>query len=188
VFDWAHSTPEGAVKVITVGGKPDIPARVAEQNVIVDWKCTTQPITNWWVERFHTIGHQVRIYIAMMRFHYGIYVESAYIDGIHIGEHASADDAKWKTLKTPRSKMFGPFTFSSAQLQDTWRWINTLAEARAVYEREGFWPQSESHCSAYGGCIYKGICGKPEGVRNALKARDFKVWKSEGLLLSGADK
>lgn len=186
-FQWPLQTEFG-VELQTVAGKPDMPCRVAGQNVIVDLKCTTGWVNEWWAKKFSTIGHQLRIYMAMLQQHYGIYVTAAYVDGVYMGEKAAEPDSYWKTVKSTRGKLFGPFNFTKSQLEETWQWVNNWNATRELFAEKGVWPQNEDHCSSYGGCEYATLCSRSPVVRESLKAREYVVWESDGILLSGADR
>lgn len=54
-------------------------------------------------------------------------------------------------------------------LADTHYWIKQ-AEARAA---EGRWPMNDKSCGNYGGCPFRGICGKDPAVRQTFLQSDF---------------
>jgi len=187
VFDWPKIGKHGGVELLRVGGKPDVPGIVAGQKALVDWKCTTQPVNRWWSMKFETIGHQLRIYMAMLRHAYGIEAECAYVDGIHIGTRADEGVAYWNRVQSVRSKLFGPFNFTNAQLDETWDWIYGLGKTRGLYERLGVWPQNEGHCGDYGGCEFRLVCGSTPQIRNSIIEQEYVRWEPKGVLVSGAD-
>lgn len=187
VFDWPVQRPDSSIDIQRVGGKPDIPAIVAGQRAIVDWKCSTQYINIWWAKKFSVIGHQLRIYMSMLRHAYGIKTECAYVDGIHIGKNANKGPSYWNTVKSVRSQLLGPFNFTESQLSETWDWINTWGKARELFEQEGNFPQNEGACTNYGGCEFSSLCGMSPAVRKARMLQEFKQWTPKGVLVSGAD-
>lgn len=187
-FQWPLLQEDGSVELLDVAGKPDMPCVVAGQNVIVDLKCTTQNVNVWWAKKFSNIGHQLRIYMSMLRHHYGIYVTGAYVDGVHIGENVGKPDSYWRGVQSVRSRLFGPFNFGNGELEDTWKWVKGLQKTREFYEKEGMWPQNEGHCNSYGGCKFLKLCSSSPKLRGMLKAREFETWESDGILVSGADK
>lgn len=185
-FDWPV-VRNGQIEMLRLGGKPDIPALVCGSTAIVDWKCTTQYVTNYWAKKF-SIGHQLRTYMAMLRHAYGIEVTTAYVDGVHMGAKASASDAEWKKLTSVRSKLFGPYHFDEKQLQETWDWYRTAEELKQKYAELNYYPQNENACSGFGGCMFQGLCAKSPRSRKAAKMQDFMIApERSGMLLSGAD-
>lgn len=186
VFDWPVIR-NGEVEMLRIGGKPDIPALVCGTTAIVDWKCTTQYVSNYWAKKF-SIGHQLRTYIAMLRHAYGIDVKTAYVDGVHMGAKAAANDAEWKKMTSVRSKLFGPYHFDEKQLQETWDWYHVGEEMKAKYAELDHYPQNENACSGFGGCMFQNLCGKSPRSRTAAKMSDFvQMPERSGMLLSGAD-
>ena len=183
VFQW----PSAKGELLTIGGKPDIPAIVCGTTAIVDWKCSTQYITDYWAKKFH-IGHQLRTYIAMLRHEYGIKVDTAYVDGIHMGVKAAEGDAAWKNLKSVRSKLFGPYHFDEQQMEETWTWYKTGLELQRFYAENGHYPQNEGACGNYGGCEFGTLCSRSPRSRAAKKMSEYIVRPEHtGALLSGAD-
>lgn len=185
-FEWP-AFRNGALELLCIGGKPDIPARVSGEAVIVDWKCSTQYITNFWAKKFSVVGHQLRTYIAMLRHAYGIEVKAAYVDGVHIGAKAASGDEAWKNLESQRSKLFGPFYFDAQLLQETWEWYYAGQEQRRLYESLNYWPQNERACQNFGGCQFQTLCSASPRVRRAREMSEFEVRRPTGALLSGAD-
>lgn len=173
-FDWPMLQDNGEVELIRVTGIPDIPAVVAGQKAVVDWKCTTMYVNDWWAKKFSVIGHQLRTYMEMLRHEYGITVDTAYVDGIFIGKNAAEDDKYWKTVKSVRSKLFGPFNFTESQRKETWHWYNTAEKLKNLHRETGYWPQNEGACGMYGGCEFQNLCGMSPKVREARAASLFR--------------
>jgi len=111
-FDWPQLI-DGNLEMLKVTGIPDLPAIVAGQKAIVDWKCSTMYINDWWAKKFSVIGHQLRTYMEMLRHEYGIQTETACVDGIHIGKKAAEGPEAWVKLKSSRSRLFGPSNYYS---------------------------------------------------------------------------
>lgn len=175
-FDWPMQLGD-KLDLIKVTGIPDIPALVAGQQVVVDWKCSTLHVNDWWAKKFSVIGHQLRTYMEMMRHEYGIQTVAAYVDGIHIGPKAAQDDKAWSKLKSVRSRLFGPYNFTESQRRETWQWYRSGEKIRELHEAEGFWPQNEGACSDYGGCEFQSLCGISPVVREANAAQMYRQKK-----------
>ena len=175
-FDWPYEY-NGEVKIIQATGIPDIPAKVAGQNVIVDWKCSTMYITDWWSKKYTDIGHQLKTYMEMLRHEYGIETQAAYIDGINMGKKASESAKVWKNLSSYRSKLFGPFNFTDAQRKETWEWYNSGYELRKHFAAQNHWPQNEGACSMYGGCEFLQLCQMNPKVREAKAPQLYQIKK-----------
>jgi len=159
-FDWPRLLPSGQVELIQVTGIPDIPALVAGEKCIVDWKCTKSYISDYWAMKFSKIGHQLRTYTALLRHRYGIEVTAARVDGIHMGKNATNS-----SFNGTRRRLFGPYRFTEAQLEETWEWYKSLMDVREFYEKEGVWPQNELACKDFGGCEYLYICQQPTKIQ-----------------------
>ena len=173
-FDWPREW-KGELDMVKVTGIPDIPAKVAGQNVIVDWKCSTMYISDFWSKKFSVVGHQLRTYMEMLRHHYGIETTAAYVDGIHMGKKAAESAKAWKSLSTQRSRLIGPFNFTEAQRQETWEWYKLGEEMRKFFAEQGHWPQNEGACGSFSGCEFQKLCGMSPRVREAKGAMLYKI-------------
>ena len=173
-FDWPR-IKNGKVELINVTGIPDIPALIAGQRAVVDWKCTTGYVTDWWAKKFSVIGHQLKTYMALLRHAYGIEVECAYVDGVYMGKMASQDDEKWKKRTSARSRLFGPYNFTASQLAETWEWYKIKQKEIEFYRAEGYFPQDESSCPNYGGCDFIPLCNTAPGARDARKESSYRI-------------
>jgi len=172
-FDWPMLR-NGELDMISVTGIPDLPAKVAGQRAVIDWKCTTMYVNDWWAKKFSVIGHQLRTYMEMLRHQYGIETDVAYVDGIHIGKKAAEGPKAWKGLKSVRSRLFGPFNFTESQRRETWEWYKVGEKQREFFAAEGIWPQNEGACSDYGGCDFQKLCGMSPVVRKARSQQMFR--------------
>lgn len=180
VFDW----PDADGNLLRLGGMLDMTAEISGQKFIIDNKCTTGWLNDYWALNFK-IGHQFRIYAAAMQVLTGEVYDGVYINGVYIGQPPKSG---WKNVKSVPSKLFGPFYFTPAHLAETRAWAQTWANSIEMWKATGHFPQNERACGDYGGCPFMDLCDKPaELVKNAHARRNFVRRKDFGVLVSGAD-
>ena len=180
-FVWPHSKTGEELKL---GGIPDLPTAFASQNYIVDNKFTTGWLNQQWASNFQ-LGHQFRIYCAMLKHTTGVEYDGAYVNGIYMGEPPKSG---WKKVKSVQNKLLGPFRYTQEHLDETWEWVKAHQTHRELCEASGTWPQNEKSCGYYGGCDYLDLCERSPKVRPAIKQMLYRIKEEpDGSLVSGAD-
>jgi hypothetical protein len=66
------------------------------------------------------------------------------------------------------------FTYrTEEQLQE---WVDGLQywfATAETYAKENYWPMNDTACDKFGGCMFRGICSKDPGVRQAFLDSNF---------------
>lgn len=194
VFEWAQ-----AGETLRVGGKPDLPLVLSNGGglYVVDNKFTTSWISEHWALKFK-IGHQLRIYAAMLESRLGERVVGGFINAVYMGPEACDPPEAWRGGKDTNGKrwagrksvpsMLIPIDFSPAKLAETWRWVKATQASEHLFQELDIWPQNEQACGDYGGCEYLDLCKQATpAVRKALMSTQYRRWTPTGLLRSGAD-
>jgi hypothetical protein len=175
------------------GGKIDYAGTADGEYAIIDNKSTRQWISEHWVQRY-AFSHQFRGYLAIMRELTDLPFDRVYINGIYTGKEAADPDHKWANRTTRRSKLFGPFIYSTQHLEETkaWakRWLQFRDWARADTPTLGAdaWPQNDKACFQYGDpCDYFELCKRSPHIREASIKALYQIRSFNGVLASGAD-
>ena len=162
--------------------KVDFPAMGATGPTIIDRKCKVGWLNEWSIAKSIGVNHQLRLYTYIMRELTGMPFDTGMIEGIYIGEYATDDEAKWAKRKSVPFKMFGPFIFSDAELEETLRWASQTqadiarrdemqAELESEYP-ELAWPQNDK--GGCGSCEFKDLCDLPDFARPAAVRQGYE--------------
>jgi hypothetical protein len=166
LFEW---------KGVALRGAPDLVLRDANGAYIVtDTKC---PTSSWISDHYwlkFTLGHQLRLYAAMVSQEKGVVVERGLINAIYCGEKALDPPDAWKKRKSVPSAL-REFSFTQHQIEEAARWVQGLVAQRDHHHLTGFWPRNEGACDDYGGCEFRDLCGAPSEM--AAKARMMSNFK-----------
>lgn len=148
---------------------PDLVLRDAKGRLIVtDTKCPTSSwISDHYWLRF-AVGHQLKLYAAMMQETTGEKCEVGLINAIYCGEKALDPPEAWKKRKSVPSAL-REYAFTQHHLDETWRWVAGLIAQRDAHAATGFWPRNEGACDQYSGCEYASLCQAPSAM--AAQAR-----------------
>jgi len=180
IFEWPNA--DGS-ELLTLGGKPDLPVKFPTGSYyIVDHKWTTLWLNSYWENQFK-IGHQLKIYAAMMRQREGIHFEGGYINAVYMGKPPKSD---WSKIASSPTRLV-QIDFTPAHLAETWEWVKALQAEEKLWEELEIWPQDEKACGNYGGCEFLELCQATGALRESLMRTKFEEWKPTGVLLSGAD-
>jgi len=181
VFQWPSA--DGS-ELLTIGGKPDLPVKFSTgAHYIVDHKWTTLWLNSFWEKQFK-VGHQLRIYAAMMQHREGIVFDGGYINAVYMGKSPKGE---WSKLASSPTRLV-QVDFTPAHLEETWAWVKALQKEEELWQELGTWPQDEKACGNYGGCEFLELCEAPPGaLRESLMRTKFEEWEPTGILLSGAD-
>lgn len=154
---------------VALRGAPDLVLRDAKGAFIVtDTKCPTSSwISDHYWLRF-TLGHQLRLYAAMVASKEGVVVEKGLINAIYCGEKALDPPDAWKKRKSVPSAL-REYSFTQHQIDEAARWVEGLVAQRDHHHLTGRWPRNEGACDAYGGCEFRDLCSAPSEM--AAKAR-----------------
>lgn len=169
---------------IVYAGKLDWPTTISGYDYIVDHKCTSQSLSQWWADRY-AFSHQLRGYVAILQILTGRKFAGAFVNAIHMGPNATRPPSEWAKLKGEPFRLFGPYNYGDAMLAETrdWakRWLRIIDEHRKL---GGAWPQNDKSC---GFCSFKEVCRANPKVRPMILAKDFVKRPITGVLASGAD-
>jgi hypothetical protein len=168
-FQWPHGG-----KLVTLRGIPDFALRDEKGRVWpLDIKCTTGWLSDHWLMQFR-IGHQLRIYAAMLQQLEGVEIAGGLINAVYMGDKALDETDAWKRRKSVPSALHR-IDFTQSQIDETHEWVRGLEAIEATCETTGLWPRNEKACGNYGGCMFLPLCSAPsEAMRNALKLTRFK--------------
>lgn len=180
VVEWPHPFTG---EVLEIGGKVDLPTAMTTQNYIVDHKFTTSWVNSRWATRFQ-IGHQFRIYVAMLQVLTGQKFEGAYVNAVYMGQPPKSG---WDNVKSNPNTLYGPFHYTDEHLAETWEWAAGLMRTAELYEELDWWPQNEASCTMYSGCDYLDICERSPAMRPFVEKQLYRVKEPSGVLVSGAD-
>ncbi len=180
------------------GGKMDLPVVGASgDHYLIDHKFTSQWVTASWAQRY-AASHQFRGYTLMMRLLTGIDFKGVFINGIHMGKNATDDPSKWVGRSSKPFGLFGPYEYTTPQLDETKGWVKAWAgedryrqeEMKLAVLRSGpdaperFWPQNDRACTF---CEFAEVCAASPVVRPSILKRHFEEFTPSGFLASGAD-
>ena len=149
---------------ITFCGHLDRIARLNDEPYIVDIKTTGGTISPRFFEEFSP-GNQFSMYCLAGRVAFGQRVRGVIVDGMQVAVGFT------RSLR-------GLVLRSEAQLNewiaDAKRWIGVMHQAAEA----DHWPQNDKACHHYGGCPYRGVCGRSPGARSVVLEQDFtrRVW------------
>lgn len=177
--------------------KIDFPAMGATGPAIIDRKCKVGWLNEWSIAKTYGVGHQLKLYTAVMRELTGMPFDTGWLEGIYIGEYATDDEEKWAKRKSVPFKMFGPYVFTDEELQETLLWASQTQadiarrdEQQAEYEEQGLspelaWPQNDkAQCTS---CDFKDLCDLPSFARPAAVASDFETRKRHNSFASSEE-
>jgi len=165
--------PEGA----TLCGYMDRVVRFQDNAYVLDNKTTgasisTEKGSEAYFRNF-TPDNQVTAYTFAAREAFGIPVRGVIIDAMQI--------AKTKT------EFARQIIHRTTKQVEEWRrglnvWVRqavlssaALLDAKTDEEKLSLFPMNETSCHKYGGCSYRGICGRDPSVRQAFLETDFEV-------------
>ena len=180
VFDWPNAKTG---EILRIGGKPDLPVKFPTgAYYIVDHKWTTMWLNSYWENQFR-IGHQLKIYAAMMQERERLAFEGGYINAVYMGKEPKSG---WDKIQSSPTRLV-QIDFSSAHLAETWEWVKALQAEEKLWTELDIWPQDEKACGNYGGCEFLELCQATGALRESLMRTKFEAWRPTGILVSGAD-
>lgn len=129
-------------------------------NYVTDRKTTKSAITpRYWAQ--FTPNNQMSLYFMAGQLVLNKPIKGILIDAVEIGAGYSRFQ-RHPVYRTPGQQ--------EEWLRDTYTWIMIAMQ----YATEGHWPMNDKSCSNYGGCEFRGICGKDPKVRKMfLKNEGF---------------
>lgn len=155
--------PNHILKTITFCGHLDRVTYLEGTPYVVDMKTTMNTLGGDSSFRFFAgfdPDSQFSGYCFGSHAEYGIPVRGVIVEGIQIA----------KTF-TRFERGISHRTF--AQI-DEWRTDTSVWIGHAVqYAEMNYWPRNEKSCHKWGGCAFRGICGRDPHVRDAFLATDF---------------
>lgn len=180
---------------LVYAGLIDLPASLHGELYIVDHKTTGQWVTERWARKYAR-SYQLKGYVAILEKLLGRRVAGIYVNGIYTGKEAADDKSKWSKRTSSRSRMFGPFVYSPAEIDEVQSWATGWIHTRDVYsvlaaslDARGLdpalaWPQNDRACDF---CAFEPICGASPAAREAVIRMKYKERVLTGVLASGAD-
>jgi hypothetical protein len=149
---------------VLVCGHLDRLALLNDVPYIADAKTTGGAIDQRWFQHF-TPDNQFSLYHAAGQIVYDLPVAGVIVDGIEVGAGFTRF-GRGMISRTPAQ--------SAEWLSATAWWVRSMEESAARRE----WPQNEKSCGFYGGCPFRGLCGKtPQGREVWIKTEyDSRVW------------
>ena len=154
-------------EILNLRGIPDLAVKFPTgAYYIVDHKWTTMWLNSWWESQFK-VGHQLRLYAALMQQREGITFEGGYINAVYMGKPPKSD---WSKIASSPTRLV-QVDFSPAHLDETWEWASALQKTEKFYEKLGIWPQDEKACGNYGGCDFLELCSVPPGALRESRMR-----------------
>jgi hypothetical protein len=130
--------------------------------VVTDYKTTSGALDDKWMAQFSP-NIQVSGYLfACNMLLKSLPMDQMLIDGVE--------------LKVNFNRFFRAFAKRDEdQLDEFVR--NTCAHIRLaeMYAAENYWPMNEKSCGNYGGCVFRGVCGKSPSVRDIWLQGDFQA-------------
>ncbi len=165
-FEWEH--PEYGT--VTLRGIPDFVMKSGNKTYVVDLKCTTMWITDQWMHQFE-IGHQLKLYAAMVEHMTGTQVSGGMINAIHMGPKGIDSPDGWKKRKSAPNAL-KRFFYERDQIEEVLEWAVMLRKFEALCEETNMWPRNEKACGLYAGCEYLSLCKAPNrNLRRGLYAQ-----------------
>lgn len=169
-FEWA----DAAGRVVRVRGIPDFAIRDTSGRIfVVDLKTTSAWISDWWMTQFR-IGHQLRIYAAMVETLTGEQVAGGLINAVYVGEKALDPPEAWTRRKSAPSRL-ERIDITRGQIEEAHEWVRGVLALERMCEAEDLWPRNERACGDYGGCEFLDLCTAPSAmVRKARMMTAFR--------------
>lgn len=181
---------------LTVGGRIDLVEETESGRLFVkDWKFTTAWTNSYWLsQRAPEIDHQLKLYTAATEEMLGRPVAGAYIHALYMGKKADDPPSAWENRQSSPFRLFGPFSFSPSELDETRAWIEAGLEeiehrrALDIGDREEYaWPQNTRNRYGCSSCDFEALCSSNPVVRDGLAEARFVEVEKTGKLASGAD-
>ncbi len=127
-----------------------------------DYKTTTRTLSPSFFNQFEP-DNQMTIYTLAGKVVLSAPIKGVLIDGVQIGIEV-------ETNRSVRS-----FTYRTQDQLDEWLldlryWLGLMEQ----YAIQDYWPQNDTSCDKYGGCMFRKICSKSPGVREAFLKSDFE--------------
>src|SRR5690606_10099709 len=169
-FEWA----DAAGRVVRVRGIPDFAIRDTSGRIfVVDLKTTSAWISDWSMTQFR-IGHQLRIYAAMVETLTGETVAGGLINAVYVGEKALDPPEAWTRRKSAPSRL-ERIDITRGQIEEAHEWVRGVLALERMCEAEDLWPRNERACGDYGGCEFLDLCTAPSAmVRKARMMTAFR--------------
>jgi PD-(D/E)XK nuclease superfamily len=127
---------------------------------VMDRKSTTTTLNSNYYERYDN-DNQMSLYTLASQVLLQSPIKGVIIDAVQVAVGFSR---------------FGRgFTYRTPDQLEEWldqtKYYISLAETCAV---NNYWPMNETSCDKYGGCEFRGICGKSPGVRERFLESEFR--------------
>lgn len=176
-------------------GLLDLPATVHGDIYIVDHKTTGRWLTENWAQKYAR-SYQLKGYVTILERILGKRVAGIFVNGIYTGKQAADPKAAWSKRTSYRNRLFGPYVFSPAELEDHENWALAWAATRQRYlvdqkitESAGkdpalAWPQNDRACDF---CEFAPVCHGSPAARPSILASRYHKRDITGVLASGAD-
>ena len=148
----------------TFCGHLDRLALMNDHAYVSDRKTTSHTISQQWFSQF-TPHNQFSLYTLAGQVVWKQPIRGLVVDGVQIAVGFSRFER-------------GIVSRDSAQLRE-WHADTVLQlELMEHYAEIGYWPQNDASCGNYGGCKFRGICGKTPGARQQWLDAEFRkrVW------------
>jgi hypothetical protein len=157
-----HQWTNEAGDLVEIEGLVDLPLKDGRRYLVVDHKCTTMWVNDFWAKKFR-VGMQLRVYAALPSSLTGNIFDGGYINGIYIGEKALDPPKAWEKRKSAPSKLIR-IDFTPAQREEAHEWVRGLQAQQRFHMESGFWPRNENACDDYGGCEFLPLCTAPAPI------------------------
>jgi hypothetical protein len=133
-------------------------------NFVMDRKTTGSTLSGYYFEQYNP-DNQMSLYTTASKVVYGMPVSGVIIDAAQIAVGFTRFE-RGITLR------------SAGQLDEWMQDFRLWMETAKRYADRGHWPMNEKACGNYGGCVFRGICGKDPSVRELYLKTDFekKFW------------
>ena len=152
--------PQNDVANYTLCGHLDKVVHFNDDLFVLDHKTTTTTPASTYFEKYDT-DNQMTLYTLAGQIVLNAPIKGVIVDAIQVA--------------VGFSRFTRGITYRTQDQLD--EWLDHTKEWLAYAERcasEGFWPMNDTSCDKYGGCEFRGVCGRSPNVRQRWLEAEFR--------------
>lgn len=133
---------------------------------VMDRKTTTTTVGSYYFKQFEP-NNQMTIYTLASKIVLDTPIKGVIIDAAQV-------------MKESPNRFVRGFTYRTAEQLD--EWVDSLQywfATAETYAKENYWPQNDTACDKFGGCMFREICSKSPQVREAFLESNFTKLSKE---------
>jgi radical SAM protein with 4Fe4S-binding SPASM domain len=160
------NTPGTKTVLFHYAGRPDLPIEMGGQVYVLDHKTTSSYLSDWYFSQYK-LSNQLRGYCAMLESLTGLRLGGALVNGVYVGEKATASG-----FTGAKFARYGPLMFQPGHLYEAllnqYYWKQQLYR---FHEMEYFPQNAGKACQS---CDYLPLCTTSPASREVTMRTDYR--------------